>query len=67
MQVSVLNDRYDSGKYGSPRYFDVAWSETGNMNADADWTYIASYTVPDMHAGPPRRATGSMRAGNPST
>ena len=48
MQVSVLNDRYDSGKYGSPRYFDVAWSETGDMNADGDWTYIASYTVPDM-------------------
>lgn len=48
MQVSVLNDRYDSGKYGSPRYFDVAWSETGDMNNDADWTYIASYTVPDM-------------------
>ena len=48
MQVSVLNDRYDSGKYGSPRYFDVAWSETGDMNADGDWAYIASYTVPDM-------------------
>lgn len=52
MQVSVLNDRYDSGKYGSPRYFDVAWSETGDMNADGDWAYIASYTVPDMRAGP---------------
>lgn len=66
MQVSVLNDRYDSGKYGSPRYFDVAWSETGDMNADGDWTYIASYTVPDMARWSPATRYWQYAAGNPS-
>lgn len=48
MQISVLNNRNTSPNYSGPRYFKVEWSTTGNMDKDSDWSYIGSYTVPDI-------------------
>lgn len=31
----------------TPYYWKAQWSETGNMNADADWQDIGEYVVPD--------------------
>lgn len=40
---------------GSPRYYNLDWSETGDPEVDTDWTNIGSFTAPDTAQWPNTR------------
>lgn len=46
MQLSVSNNA--GNQVSKPRFWKAEWSLTGDMDNEADWHYITSYTVPDM-------------------
>lgn len=46
MQLSVSNNA--GNQVSKPRFWKAEWSLTGDMDNEADWNYITSYTVPDM-------------------
>lgn len=49
MQISTWGRTSSSAPHGgSPRYWKAEWSETGDMDSDADWTRFGEYTVPDQ-------------------
>ena len=46
MQLSVSNNA--GNQVSKPRFWKAEWSLSGDMDNEADWHYITSYTVPDM-------------------